>query len=507
MASAELLEIHRQITNGDIPTDCLVPSLECNPLTYPRSGRRPNSLSVVDGFYGDSGKGAVILLFNNRLAKKGEVVSIRFNGGSNTGHEAEMDGKVVVTHQAPMGVVQEGATAVVSNGVVVHPVDLLDELGSIRGLFGGDLPGQLVIDAEAIVCLDTHRAAELIDNRYFEGGRGSTGSGNSRANADRLFRRALTMGDLMDCDWKEKFLGHYNFYEKELAGFDEKLADIVVKTLVDGVKQERRLGTADEFIEELAQAREVLRPHVSFGVYELLKRAWNNPRVAVTLEGAQGPGLDPRYGVYPDITASRPLTRFIGDGTFGIIQPEEIALKAAVMKTDYLSSVGIRELPDFDDERWVRFRRWIQGEFGEVGKSTGRVRKAHAVSLPMGRAFQRADGFEYLIATHIDSSREQMPDNPQEDVAIHVITHYVDRQTGQETDYKPSQAALNRLEARGVTFPGWDGEAAKNAQNPEQLPLNAVKLLAFISRSLNTQVVLGKTGKALENHISWLPDF
>src|SRR5581483_8464855 len=88
-----------------------------NPYSKPISSKifspnkrnpRPNSISIEDAYFGDSGKGAVIAKLNRIYSKKYTLYSLRYNGGGNAGHESQIDGKLIVTHHLPMGVVQDG---------------------------------------------------------------------------------------------------------------------------------------------------------------------------------------------------------------------------------------------------------------------------------------------------------------------------------------------------------------------------------------------------------------
>ena len=83
---------------------------------------------------------------------------MRFNGGANAGHETYVHGKLIVTHQIPTGVVCEGATALITRAMVIHPEDLLFELNTLKNQFNGSLPAHLVIDDRVVLSLDTHRA-------------------------------------------------------------------------------------------------------------------------------------------------------------------------------------------------------------------------------------------------------------------------------------------------------------------------------------------------------------
>lgn len=496
MNSAEVLKIYQEVErNPNI--DIYTAPLLLNPLTQ-TPNTRPNSISVEDAFFGDSGKGSVVAKFNRQFKEEGakRIVSYRFNGGANAGHEAVINGKKIVTHQIPIAVAQEGATAMIGRAMLIHPSDAVDEIGYLKRELGGELLGNLLIDSNTLLGLDTHRALESALKSIHSGGDGSTGSGIAQGYASFYERTAVTVRDLMDDKtWEATFRKHYELYRILTQGFGDKfeLSSIEINALVGGKRNKKLVGTETEFIDRLREDRRKLKPYVTDDMYYLLQEAWNDPSIPFTIEGAQGAGLDPYHGVYPDVTASRPMTRYINDSTYNIILPEKIALRTAAMKTTYLSSVGSRRLPEVrtEDEK-----KWIQEKFDERGRSTGRLRDIYEVSIPIGQYLQRAAGYKYLVATHLDASKVDAP--------IRVVTHYTDRITGKEVPYLPYQYHLDGLVAHAVEFPSWDGEAVKQAKSPKDLPPEARSYLAFLSRTL-APVVYGTTGPELGSYISWLP--
>ncbi|HCC84932.1 MAG TPA: hypothetical protein DEP87_04605, partial [Candidatus Pacebacteria bacterium] len=76
-----------------------------------------------------------------------------------------------------------------------------------------------------------------------------------------------------------------------------------------------------------------------------LSQQWADPKVGFVFEKAQAVGLDYRWGVYPDITASDTTFDGIFSATEGRIDPDQIRVKAGVVKATYMSSVGSRQLP------------------------------------------------------------------------------------------------------------------------------------------------------------------
>jgi adenylosuccinate synthase len=488
MTSKEIHAIYSSVTKKN--ATLLTNKVRINPLKHKSSSVRPNSISIEEPFFGDSGKGRVATEFNVMQNKRHNLVSMRFNGGANAGHEVVMSGVVYNLHQLPMAVISEGATAIVSRTVLVHPDDLLKEASDIEEKFGGALPGKLLIDQNAVLSLDTHRAYEGALNIATTGGRGSTGRGISPGYMSFYGRIAVTIRDLMQPDWKETFRQHYSLYEKHVTGLGYDLKSFEV-AILGNKGQKRMVGDIDEFIARLGAARSKMKQYVSSTIYETMRAAWENSKIPMTFEGAQGAGLDPYHGVYPDITASRPTSHSMMDATYAVVHPSEIALRVGVVKGPYMSSVGQRKLPTIKDETW---EKWIQSEFQETGRSTGRLRDIYPVSIPMGQYLRRAAGFDYLAVTHLDASRPETP--------IKVITHYTNKKTKQEAPYLPFQYELDKLEAHAVNFKGWDGEQVKKAKTPKDLPRETLSYLSFLSKTL-APVIFATTGVEFGQSIKW----
>src|SRR5262249_47297722 len=84
-------------------------------------------LVVVGAQWGDEGKGKVVDL----LAERADLV-IRFEGCNNAGHPVIRDGDVLKFHLIPAGVLYQGLTCAIGNGVVLDPKVLLEEIDGLK---------------------------------------------------------------------------------------------------------------------------------------------------------------------------------------------------------------------------------------------------------------------------------------------------------------------------------------------------------------------------------------
>src|SRR3954465_9063810 len=123
---------------------------------------------IVGAQWGDEGKGKVVDLYTEFA----DVV-VRYGGGANAGHTLVVDGKKIVTHLVPSGVLHgRGKKCVLGDGMVIDPKALLGEIADLksRGLLGDDR--DLVMADRAHVILPYH---QLID-ALRESGKGAIGT-------------------------------------------------------------------------------------------------------------------------------------------------------------------------------------------------------------------------------------------------------------------------------------------------------------------------------------------
>ncbi len=464
-----------------------------HPILQPTFGKRPYSASFEGGSLGDEGKGSVVMreISDAKKRKKG-VITYRWNGGANAGHECRLsDGSLIVLHQFPVGILEEGTTAIVGRGMVFHLGDAIVEKDYIVKKFGR-LPAKLLIDTNVGLCLDTHRALETVMNTwYLDHAGATTGNGITQAYADELYRTRITIRDLMNVEWRKKLIHHYNILEKHLAGFGFDLADMGVKSFKNSAKT-FRVGSRKDFLDNLASQREELWEYFTPSLSEYLSHEWQNAESSFIFEGANGIGLHPRHGVYPDMTTSEMRSRGIQDSTEGIINYREIGGRFGIIKGPYMSSVGTRVMPgSLEAETEVK----IRNAFGEFGKTTGRPRGVLPLDIPATKYWRSIGDYEYLVVTHMDAHMDEI-----------VIVADYKNEKDESIGYRPYQWHLNTVKPEFIALPGWDGNEAKKAKKPEDLPENALKYLAFLEEALNTKIAWITTGQEKKDTISWFPN-
>jgi adenylosuccinate synthase len=140
---------------------------------------------VVDGFFGDGGKGKIVSYL---VVADDVAVCARGGVGPNAGHTVVKDGVTYKLRMVPCGFVNPDTRLLIGPGVVVNPEVVLrevDELG-IHGRFGID-PQCAIIEPKHIEADKRGHLKEKI---------GTTGTGTGPCNADRALRVAKMVKEI-----------------------------------------------------------------------------------------------------------------------------------------------------------------------------------------------------------------------------------------------------------------------------------------------------------------------
>ena len=81
---------------------------------------------VIGTQWGDEGKGKIVDLLTDKVA-----AVARFQGGHNAGHTLVIGGKKTVLHLIPSGILRDGVSCLIGNGVVVSLDALIEEAGDL----------------------------------------------------------------------------------------------------------------------------------------------------------------------------------------------------------------------------------------------------------------------------------------------------------------------------------------------------------------------------------------
>lgn len=155
---------------------------------------------IVDLQAGDTGKGKVA----HAIAENYHAV-LRYNGGANAGHTVYHNGKKVVTHQVPVGILY-GIPSIIGPGCVVNLRKLYDEVMMLRDL---GFNGEVFVDKRVHVTTDEHLAEDSGDTKI-----GTTRQGIGPTYRDKYARVGKRIIDVVKynrSDMPYQVFDLYNF--------------------------------------------------------------------------------------------------------------------------------------------------------------------------------------------------------------------------------------------------------------------------------------------------------
>lgn len=136
---------------------------------------------IVDLAYGDSGKGKVTHALS---ANSDYTHCIRYNGSNNAGHTIYHQGKKIVTHSIPTGVVH-GIKSIIGPGCVMNVKQFFDELKELQDA-GVDTDGLVYVAKNVHIITEDHLQEDRRDVTI-----GTTKRGNGPAYRDKYNRKGI----------------------------------------------------------------------------------------------------------------------------------------------------------------------------------------------------------------------------------------------------------------------------------------------------------------------------
>ena len=420
------------------------------------------NLVIIGAQWGDEGKGKVVDLLTDRAA-----AVVRFQGGHNAGHTLVIDGKQTILHLIPSGVLREDVQCIIGNGVVLSPGALLDEL---RMLEQGGVPARrrLHISPACPLILPYHIALDQARERA-RGKKaiGTTGRGIGPAYEDKVSRRGLRLGDLLDAAaFAEKLREVMDYHNFALAHYFKAEA-VDYPSVLDAT-----LGQAEEITPLIEDVP---------GLLHTLGREGKN----LLFEGAQGSLLDIDHGTYPFVTSS--TTTAGGAASGSGVGPRNLDAILGIVKA-YTTRVGAGPFPtelfDADGDHL--------GEAGrEFGATTGRKRRCGWLDIVALRRSFDINSMSSVCITKLD-----VLDGMR---TIKICTGY--ELDGQRLSVPPTTAdAMNRCRPSYLELPGWE-ESTLGVRAYDALPRNARSYLARIEELSGLPIDLISTGPDRANTI------
>ncbi len=423
---------------------------------------------VIGTQWGDEGKGKIV----DWLTDHSQGV-VRFQGGHNAGHTLVINGKKTVLHLVPSGILREGVTCYIGNGVVLSPEALIKELDELKEA-GVDAEARLKISEACPLILPYHQAIDLArEQARGENKIGTTGRGIGPCYEDKVARRALRLQDLL-----------------RTKCFADKLAELVE---YHNYMLQHYYRVAPVDFQQVLDAALAMAPRLEKMIADVPRALYDahNAGANLLFEGAQGTLLDIDHGTYPFVTSSNCVAGAASAGAG--VGPNMLHYVLGITKA-YTTRVGGGPFPTelYDAvDKLDPVGKHLATKGHEFGATTGRARRCGWFDAAALKRSIQINGVSGLCVTKLD-----VLDGVEE---LKLCTGY--KLEGGFTDILPVGAEeLSRCEPIYETLPGWK-ESTVGVKTLEGLPAAARTYLKRIEEVCAVPVDMISTGPDREETI------
>jgi adenylosuccinate synthase len=414
---------------------------------------------VVGTQWGDEGKGKIVDL----LTRYADYI-VRFQGGNNAGHTLVVEGRQFIFHLIPSGILYENKKCMIGNGVVIDPEVLLAEMQELAENGLPVTPARLMVSENAHLIMPYHKALDLNQEAALKSSKkiGTTGRGIGPCYGDKINRKGIKIGDLLDEDL---------FRDKLKDNIEEKNFLLTKRLNSEPVSFEAINSQFQVFAEKLA-------PYLGNVSVELDQGRKSGKHIL--FEGAQGTQLDIDHGTYPFVTSSNTVASNACTGSgFG---PVHIDAVIGILKA-YTTRVGSGPFPSelFDDTG-----EQLQKKGGEFGATTGRKRRCGWLDSVVANEAIRLNSITGFALTKLDVLSGQS--------TLKIATSY--KADGIEFKAMPSNIRITeKVKPVYEEIPGWQEEIG-GARAIEDLPMQARDYIKRIEDITETPAVIISVGPA-----------
>ena len=415
-------------------------------------------IAVIGAQWGDEGKGKIVDL----LAERFDVV-VRYQGGHNAGHSVQIGDKSFVLHLLPSGIVHEGKTCVLGNGMVIDPKAFFEEADRLMAQGVSVTPERVKVSSRAHLILPYHRALDhTSEERLGNEKVGTTLRGIGPAYEDKAGRRGLRVADAL---------------------VPEVLRSRIERNLEDANRIIVAYGgeplDAKTIIDDTSAIMERLAPFVTDTTHFLNVAAAKGR--TILLEGAQATLLDVDHGTYPFVTSSSTV---IGGALVGTgLAPKHLTGVLGIVRT-YTTRVGEGPFPTEMLESEAELGQLIRERGREYGASTGRPRRCGWFDAFATRYAAEINGFSSVALTKLDVL------DALEEIKVCVAYNL----NGKKCESLPSVSQdLRRVEPVYETLPGWKSSTL-GITDLSELPRYAREYVNFLSNHIGVEIGLVSTG-------------
>ncbi len=414
---------------------------------------------VIGLQWGDEAKGKIVDLLT---LEHDEVV--RFQGGANAGHTVVIGDQTYKLSLLPSGVLTPGVKCVITGGVVLNPIKILEELDELTSR-GVDDADNLLISDRAHVIFPWHFAEDrALDENTSDGENiGTTQRGIGPCYRDKVGRSyAIRLGDTLRDEFRDQ-VRHIT-----------EVKNRILQTML-GPAEHVPLD-ADKIYDEYRQYSARLEPYIGDTTDYLLGAVEEGRRVL--FEGAQGALLDVDHGTYPFVTSSN--SSGVGVSSGSGVPGRYIDRVIGVVKA-YTSRVGGGPFPTEQDNPTGQYLRDRGHEYGTVTKRPRRCGWLDAVAVRYTARLSGVDSLSVMLLDVLSGLPE-----------IKVCTAYeID---GRRVTAFPSHTGdLRRAVPVYETLPGWQ-EDISDIRRIDDLPAAAVGYLDRIADLVGRPVEIVSVG-------------
>ncbi len=413
------------------------------------------NIVVLGTQWGDEGKGKIVDLLTDQVA-----AVVRFQGGHNAGHTVIIEGEKTILHLIPSGILRDGVQCLIGNGVVLSPTALFDEIDMLEQK-GLSIRERLKISEACTLILPYHVALDQArEKAKGNDAIGTTGRGIGPAYEDKVARRSLRAGDLLNKDKFAKKLSEvmefHNFILKEY--FKSETIDFQA-TL------DETMGMSESIIPMMTDVTEL--------IWQIQKEGND-----ILFEGAQGTLLDIDHGTYPFVTSSNTTAGGVTTGTG--VGPGCIDYILGITKA-YTTRVGSGPFPT---ELFDETGEYLATKGHEFGATTGRARRCGWFDAVALRRSKQVNSLSGLCITKLD-----VLDGLD---SIQICTGYDYKG---ETRLTPPAGADAIAECTPVfeEMPGWS-ESTSGVTSYDELPESARNYLKRLEELTETTIDMISTG-------------
>ncbi len=429
------------------------------------------ALCVIGAQWGDEGKGKLVDI----LGETADCI-VRYQGGNNAGHTIVVDGKKYTFHALPAGVLRN-IRSLIASEVVLDPRQLFNEIEK----FGGSV--NLGIDPRTGIIMPWHND---LDNAGENAMKKNTGSAIG-----------TTARGIGPCYEDDKSRIGIRFYE--LVGnpvkLEQRIREVheVKKKMLEQVYEVKPSYDLDKIVHEYLFLNGFLHDYLTDVSEEVYKALKNDKKVV--FEGAQGTLLDIKFGNYPKVTSSHPMSGAVFD-SIGI---PPMKMRTIGITKAYVTKVGSgpvvtcldNGLWPVDETRSTFEGNYIRNKGQEKGTTTGRHRRVGWMDIIALKYTHRLNGFSELALMKLDclSGLEKIKMAVAYEHEGKIIEDYKSWDIKFLNECKP---VYEEFDSFGDISP---------ARKYKQLPKNAKKYIERIEELVNVPITVISVGPGREETI------